>query len=310
MTILNVLAPVFLLIALGLVLARIRFVSEAFLREANRVTYWLGLPALLFVSLADSFRAASNAKALLLTLVLATLAAILVAYLVAKLLGLPTRVWGTFVQGSFRGNLAYVGLPVLYALPAMTGEVGEAARAAAVVTIAPMLVLYNCAAIISLIASQHSVQFSTLKPLLKQLATTPPLLATLAGIGWAWFDLPMPKAVMQGLDWLGQMALPLALLGIGGALARVQFGKNWTAPAAAAAIKVGVSPLIGFGFSRWFGLGHLETVAAALFLACPTAGISYTMVTQLQGDEEMASTTILFSTVAAVGALALVVGLS
>src|SRR5258708_19385654 len=55
MQILNILAPVFLLIGLGAVLQWTRFVSPDFLKEANRVTYWLGLPALLFSQLVASF---------------------------------------------------------------------------------------------------------------------------------------------------------------------------------------------------------------------------------------------------------------
>ena len=42
-----------------------------------------------------------------------------------------------------------------------------------------------------------------------------------------------------------------------------------------------------------------------VFLACPTAGISYTMATQLKGDEPLASGTILFSTFMAIVSLSL-----
>ncbi|WP_404424814.1 AEC family transporter [Nibricoccus sp. IMCC34717] len=306
MTVFNVLAPVFLLIALGAALVRTRFVSEAFLRETNRVTYWLGLPALLFTSLAASFHDASASKALLLTLVAATFAVVALAYVACVLLKLPFASYGTFVQASFRGNLAYVGLPIIYALPA----VSEGLRAAVTVAIAPMLVLYNCVAVVALIASQHKLELRTLKPLLKQLATTPPLLATLAGIGWAVSGWHMPHAIYQSLEWLGQMALPLALLGIGGALARSQTGREWKAPSIGALLKIGVGPALGWLLAPMFGLSHIETVAAALLLACPTAGISYTMVTQLRGDEELASATILLSTVGAVASLAVVVSIS
>ncbi|MDX2185869.1 MAG: AEC family transporter [Opitutaceae bacterium] len=306
MLVVNVLAPVFLLIGLGAVLVRVRFVSEAFLRETNRVTYWLGLPALLFTSLAESFHDAEASRQILVALFLATLGVIFLAYVIARLLGLPSSAHGTFVQGAFRGNLAYVGLPVIYALPVAT----EGLRAAVTVAIAPMLVLYNCAAVIALIASQHKVELRTLRPLLKQLATTPPLIATLAGIGWALSGWHMPIAIDQALSWLGQMALPLALLGIGGALARSQTGRNWRAPIAAATLKVVLAPVLGLLIGPRLGLTTLETGVVALLLACPTAGISYTMVTQLQGDEELASGTILISTVSAVFSLALLVAMA
>src|SRR5688572_26309850 len=87
--ILNTLAPIFLLIAIGAVLQRTAFVSSAFLREANRITYWLGLPALLFSQLAASFHQAEGAKLMLGTMLTATAAAIAVAYLVAWIWRVP-----------------------------------------------------------------------------------------------------------------------------------------------------------------------------------------------------------------------------
>ena len=65
MQILNILAPVFLLIALGAALQKTAFVPPDFLKEANRVTYWLGLPALLFTQLAGSFHQSDGAGLML-----------------------------------------------------------------------------------------------------------------------------------------------------------------------------------------------------------------------------------------------------
>jgi len=62
MFVFNTLAPVFLLIAIGAVLQRTGFASPGFLKEANRLTYWLGLPALLFSELANSFHGASGGQ--------------------------------------------------------------------------------------------------------------------------------------------------------------------------------------------------------------------------------------------------------
>ena len=62
MQILNILAPVFLLVGLGVVLQASKFISPNFLKEANRLTYWLGLPALLFSQLAASFHDVAGAR--------------------------------------------------------------------------------------------------------------------------------------------------------------------------------------------------------------------------------------------------------
>jgi predicted permease len=156
MTVFNVLAPVFLLIALGAVLQRTHFVSAGFLRETNKITYWLGLPALLFSNLATSLHAAGGAQAMLNTLLMSTGLVLVTGYVAAWLLKLGATRIGTFVQGAFRGNLAYVGLPIIYGLPDTPSSSGLSLRAAAVVAIAPMLVLYNVMGVTVLIASQHT----------------------------------------------------------------------------------------------------------------------------------------------------------
>jgi len=299
----NVLAPVFLLIALGALLQRTHFVSGSFLREANKIVYWLGLPALLFSSLVHSLHHAGGAKPMLHTLLAATALVLITAYLLAWLLRLkPARI-GTFVQGAFRGNLAYVGLPIVYSLPDLPGASGLSVRATAIVAIAPMLVLYNVIGVTVLIASQHALSRGMIKPLLKQLATTPPLLATLAGFAWALAGWTLPQFVAVSFDWLGQMALPLALLGIGGALAQSSAVREWKTPATAAFVKTFVSPAFGYIIGRQLGLGGIELALVMVFLATPTAGVSYTMVTQLKGDEALASGTILFSTFFAIASL-------
>ncbi len=87
--VLNTLAPVFLLIAIGAVLQRTGFVSPGFLKEANRLTYWLGLPALLFSELASSFHHASSANLVLTAMAVATGLVVVAAYIACWVLRLP-----------------------------------------------------------------------------------------------------------------------------------------------------------------------------------------------------------------------------
>ncbi len=72
MVVLNALVPTFLIIALGAWMQRSGFVTASFLREANRITYWLGLPALLFSQLVASLHDAAGAESLLAAMALST----------------------------------------------------------------------------------------------------------------------------------------------------------------------------------------------------------------------------------------------
>ena len=308
MQIFNILAPVFLLIALGAVLQKTKFVSVDFLKEANRVTYWLGLPALLFSQLAGSFHQAAGAGLMLGVMLAATGLSVLAGYLAVWLLRVPGAVGGTFVQGGFRGNLAFVGLPIIYSMPDSPLAWGVSVRTAAIVTVAPMMVVYNIVGVVVLLLSQHRLGWGMVRPFLKQLATTPPLLATLAGIVYALAGWTLPPAVDKALNSLGEMALPLGLLGVGGSLMTVRFGGAWRTPLASALVKTVASPALGWVVGRALGLGALELKMVLVFLACPTAIISYTMALELKGDESLASGTIVLSVLTSVVTLALVVG--
>ncbi len=306
--ILNTLAPVFLLIAIGAGLQASKFWSAGFLKEANRVTYWLGLPALLFTQLAGSIHGVTGAKAMLGGMMAATLAVLALGYAVAWLMRVPGAVAGTFVQGAFRGNLAFVGLPIIYALPDVTLAGGISLRAAAVLTVAPMMIFFNVGGVVVLLLSQHRIGWGMLGPFLRQLATTPPLLASLAGIGCALAGWELPTVVNKTFGALGEMALPLGLLGVGGSLVTVRLGAAWRTPLIVALLKTVAAPALGWVAGRALGLGAVELKTVLIFLATPSAVISYTMAAEMKGDERLAAGAIVLSTLTSLVALAVIVG--
>lgn len=304
MLVLNALAPVFLLIALGAWMQRAEFVSGNFLREANRVTYWLGLPALLFSQLVASLHQAGGAEKLLGAMGLVLAGGIVAGYVVAVLLRAPGAAMGTFVQGAFRGNLAFVGLPVVFALPNVSVLGGLPLHSAAILVVAPTMVAVNLLAVVVLVASQHTFGWRSIKPVVKQLAVTPPLLATLAGIGFAVMGWRLPHAIAQTMEALGEMALPLGLLGVGGSLVTARFGAAWRLPVASAVLKTFGGPLLAWLAARLVGLGAVETSLLMILAASPTAIVSYTMAVELKGDEQLASMTIVASVFTSLIALA------
>lgn len=309
MQILDILAPVFLMIGLGSALQASKFVSVNFLKEANRITYWLGLPALLFSQLAGSVQhEMGGARAMLGAMLLATALVTLAGYAVAWMLRVPGPVAGTFVQGGFRGNLAFVGLPIIYSLPDETLAWGVSVRTAAILTVAPTMVVYNIGGVVVLLLSQHKLGWSMVRPFVRQLVTTPPLLATLAGIVFALAGWSLPLAVDKTFTALGEMALPLGLLGVGGSLVTVKLHGNWRLPLASALLKTIAAPALGWGAGRWLGLAGTELKMLMILLACPTAIVSYTMAVELKGDEALASGVIVLSVITSVVSLALIVG--
>jgi predicted permease len=306
--ILDTLAPVFLLVALGAWLQRSGFVPAEFLKESNRLTYRVGLPALLFVELAPALPSATGVKPALAALLAATLLVVGCAYLAACVWRLPGSRMGTFVQGAYRGNLVFVGLPIVFALPDAPVAGGLTLHRAAVVVIAPVMLLYNVMAVVVLLAGQHRLRWAMLRPMLKQLAVTPPFVAIVAGLLVAAAGWRVPVPINGALRALGEMTLPLGLLGVGGSLVTIRLSGGWRLPGGAALLKSVVSPAIGWACGRWWGLDPMMLKAVMIFMAAPTAIASYAMALELKGDEQLASGVIATSVFTSLGVLAVIVG--
>ena len=219
----------------------------------------------------------------------------------------PSRV--TLIHGSFRGNLTFVGLPVvIYAFAGNTAA--DSVESAALIAFVPMVIVYNVTAVVLMQLPGQSHLLTTMRRVLRGLAANPILLASLAGITIALSGWEFPLFLDRSLSAVGQMALPLALIGIGGGLhaTRLRGQRRWAV--AAALMKTGLAPLVGFILAAWIGLGTDETRLALIFLACPTAAAAYVLVQQMEGDSALIAGTIVLSHLFALPAMLAVLALS
>lgn len=315
MYVINTLAPVFLVILLGAVLQLTGFLSPQLTRESNRLVYWVGLPCLLFNQTAQAEIAGGSALRISSVIVAGAVGCIAIAYLISRLLRLSGPSEGAFVQAAFRGNLAFIGLPVVsYALsqaPASSGVASlsvEQLQSLAVLSFAPLVPLYNAAAVVVLVVgsrrSQHWLS------LLRPVTTNPLLIACVVGLSWSLTGLALPLWLSNTCRTVGQMSLPLALLGVGVSLVTTKIRGQVALSVLAALVKVAGAPLLGVFVANWLGLSTLERTIALLYLACPTAIVSYVMAQQLGGDDALASSTIVFSTLLSAVTLAIVLSTS
>lgn len=300
MIILDTIAPVFLVVAIGAWLQHSSFVSPGFLKEANRLTYWLGLPALLFVQLAAGLPTVVGVTKPMAVMLLAIGLVLLLSWATARLSGLRAGVAATYVQGAFRGNLAFVGLPVVFGLPNVTLPGGLPLHQAAVILVAPMMVLFNVLGVVVLQLGQQRLGPRMIVPLLRQLIVTPPLIAILAGMVFGATGWTLPAVAGRTLNALGEMALPLGLLGVGASLVTANLKAGWRVPLGAALLRTMVAPALGWIVGRICGLDPITLKLVMIFLATPTAIVSYPVAVAMRGDERLASGIIGASTLTSV----------
>ncbi|MCC5809024.1 MAG: AEC family transporter [Ectothiorhodospiraceae bacterium] len=285
------------------------FFSSQALIDLNRLTYWVGLPSLLVYRIAEASPDVSAVTGLLVVGTGATLGGIAAALLVAWLIGMPRASHGTFAQGVYRGNLTFIGLPIV--LYAFAGSDSAQVEANALLAFGPMVVLYNVLAVlVLLLGSDTSESKGMLRTAVYGLLTNPILIACALGLLLALTGVALPEMGQRTLAAIGQMALPLALLCIGGTLYTSRIRGNISWAVAGALMKVALVPAMGFLLALWIGLSAEQTRIALILLACPTASASYILVKQMNGNEALASGIIVISNLLAVPALFVVLAVT
>ncbi len=311
MFLVETLAPILLLIALGSALAHLRFLGRGFMDDLNKLVFWVALPALIFVSVAAIEKPAPRVGLLIAITFGATLGVAALAWLTGRLLRLPPPANGSLIQAAFRGNLAYVGIPVLtYAFAALPAAQREEELGLALLVMTPLMALYNVLAVVVLEGSQHHLSLRALPAILRGIATNPLILASLAGLLFPIFSWHLPLIAHRTLETLGAAAVPVSLLCIGGSLAFVSLRGRKAAIVAAAALKVFAKPALALVLCRLAGVTGPDLRIVLVLAACPTAVASFIMASKLGADESLASGAIALSTVLAAASLALALALS
>jgi predicted permease len=306
MLIVDTLTPILLLIALGSLLAHLKFLGRDFIADLNKLVFWVALPALIFVGVADIGHAGGQTARLIGVLVAATLIVLVLGWFAGKLLKLPGAGVGTLAQAAFRGNLAYIGIPVLaYAFDALDKPAREAEMATALLVMTTMTAVFNVLAVVVLQAGQHKLGAGSIVMIGRSLATNPLIIACLAGLAFNMSGLKLPVFLFRSLETLGASAVPVSLLCIGGTLVIVRLHGRKTAIVAAALLKVFAAPLIAWALCQACGITGADRQIALVLSACPTAVASFVMAGKLNGDEALASGAIAMSTILSAASLAL-----
>lgn len=301
MIVLESIVPVLLLIILGKALSQARFFQEGFFKELNRLTYYWGLPILIFYKVAEIDLQSEAGLGLLYTMLIVIGASIALAYLLVFILRVPRDSIGSFVQGSYRGNLAFVGFPVVYF------ALGQEGLDLGMFTSGICILFYNTSSVTLLILHSKNKSDKPLKAIWKHGFSNPLILACILGFALNLADLEIPTMIRRALVALGQIALPLALIGLGAGLKFNELKGRLGLSTIAALINVAFSPLLGYFVGRAFGLDPTSLKVAVIFLSCPTAVFSYVLAEMLGNDGVMARNIVILSTLLSIVSLVLAI---
>lgn len=286
---LNVVAPIFLTLFLGLYLRRSGVIDEGFVRTSSVLVFKVALPALIFVKTASiDFREFVYPAALWIYNG-GTVAAFAVAWLLSLLVVRP-RSRGAFIQGSMRSNMAIIGLSLV------VNMLGEEALPKAIVVMTSAMPVYNVLAVIALTVSGNRTTASPIRAIAVSIATNPLILATLVGLAFAALGLHIPTFLDRTGTYLANLALPLGVIGIGATLNLGGLKRQLPVALTATALKIVLVPaaFVAAGVAAGLPSGMLAILFA--LGGCPTAIASFIMAKAMHNDSELAAGIVFLST--------------
>jgi malate permease and related proteins len=293
--ILVIVLPVFLVIGTGSVVRWTRLVDAAFLFQLNRMVYYLALPALLFYKISTADFSASFNGTLMIGLLISTSIGFVLSYAYGVLRAYPPVLRGTFAQGAFRGNIAYIGLAIVF------NACGEKGLASAGILLGFLVPAMNFLAIIALLMPyRNEGQRMGAGVWIRQIGGNPLIIASFVGIAWSFFRLPMPKVMGSALHIITDMALPLALISIGASFSFEKLRGDLKVTMLATSIKLVGMPFLAALVLIPLGVRGQDLVIGVLFTGTPTATAAYIMAQQMKGDAELSGSIIMLSTLLSV----------
>jgi predicted permease len=289
LTILENISPVFVVIALGFFSRRMGFLPDSFIRSANRLVYFIAIPILVYSEISKgSFSQSFNGIQIAATFAAVALVACVVL-LLARFLKISPGGTATFAQSSFHSNLGYMGLAVAFY------SLGTEGRAAASVLAGFLILFQNFLSIGIYTFTANGARGLDLK-LMGKFLGNPIILATLLGLVSSAAGFRFPPFIHRSFDIVSHMALPLALLIIGGSL-KAAPAKRVQLVAISTAFKLLVLPFIGLLLFRAAGLGTVPTLIGVILISSPSATLSYVMASEMGGKPDLAAAAVTVSTV-------------
>ena len=297
-SILNSIFPIFSLIALGSALKALRVINDDFIRVSDRLIYYIFFPVLLFWKIGKPAKTLSAEWNVIAAVLCAVFVAFLLSLLVAKLTRMPDHAVGSFSQACYRFS-TYVGIAVVMTA---VGEEGVRQFGVLVSFVIPFINVLAVSSMVWFSGEGNSGGYRTAL-LLKSTLTNPLIIACVLGIVYSRFGLPLPVFLDNALALMSLLALPLALMAIGGSLTFAAMGEHFTYSALAAVIKLILLPFIGYGFLCAFQVHGVPFKVAMIYFVLPTSPNNYILSALLNSDLRLAAAAIVLSTLLSLPAL-------
>ena len=285
----SALVPVFGLILIGYLFKRISFPSHEFWPMADKLTYFILMPALLIYKLSNA-KFEANSVSFVLASLIAIFLTMIILIIVNKITPTKNTSFTSIVQGGIRFN-TYVFLAISGSIFGDTGLV----LSAIILTFAIPFINILCVTIFALYSDNSKLDFMYL---IKSIIKNPLIIGCVVGGAINFFAIPIHVSLGNLLEILSKAALPLGLLSIGYALVLKDLKSAKKDMFISCLAKFIILPLFIYFFGKMFGLDDIMISILVLFSVLPTAPSSFILARQLGGDISLMTSIITVQTLA------------
>lgn len=288
---LNATIPVFLLMVLGYILKQFKLVDEPFVKTLNSFNFKITLPVLLFRDIAESDFYSVWDTSYVFYCFFVTLFCIVVIWLLTAFFYKNKAHTGEFVQSSFRGSAAVLGVAFIQNIYGNAG-------------MAPLMIigtvpLYNIAAVTILSFTgpgEDGFSRASLKKSIRGIVSNPIIIGIILGMVISVSGFHFPVILEKSIDSVSSLATPLALIGLGAGFEGRKALKEIKPTVVCTVVKLLVQPLLFLPLAAYMGFRDEKMVALLIMLGAPTTVSCYIMAKNMGHEGTLTSSVVVATT--------------
>ena len=284
----SALIPVFALILIGYFFKKIKFPSFEFWPMADKLTYYILMPALLIYELSNASLNSKDSFSFVIAALLAIFFTMIILIIINKIKPTNASSFTSVIQGGIRFN-TYVFLALSGAIFGKEGLV----LSAIILTFAIPFINILCITIFALYISNDKLNFLYL---IKSIISNPLIVACLIGGTINFLGIEFPVVINNTLAILSKSALPIGLLSVGFGLVIKEISSFKSELIISSFAKHLIMPILIFIFAKYFELNNMMISILVLFAVLPTAPSSFILARQLGGNVGLMSSIITVQT--------------
>lgn len=297
----NAVSPIFVVAFVGYVLKNKGFLTDEFVKVADRLVFKVMLPCLLFTNVAyiDISSVSGNDLKLMLFCVVAAIVLTVILCITVPAFVKDKAKTGAFIQGVFRSNVAFLGIP--FAINLFGQEGGRIAS----MVLAVVVPVYNVLAVSVLCIfnpdkeNDNVTIVTRIKNIVLGIVKNPLIISIVVALPFALFGISdyIPEFVDGSIQYFSKASTTLALITIGASFSVKELRGRIGLAAVATLIKTVLLPLVFMTFThKVLGFNSVHLGIILIVFGTPTAISSYIMAKNMNSDSSLANQIVLLST--------------